>query len=153
MRLREFGESVSDAVLNGIGRMYGRVQESRPLPADLLESDDAYLAVFDAPGVHPGDVQVAYEDGTLSVRIDRFREFYEEFEMLAPGRGLSLDGAVTLPADASVDPEAATARVTAHGTLEVHLPKREDDGSATGGRSASEFDEDDDPLEIDLDEE
>jgi len=46
----EFARSLGDTILENVGRAAGRVQERTPLPADLLESDDAYLVVFDAPG-------------------------------------------------------------------------------------------------------
>nr|WP_137283588.1 Hsp20/alpha crystallin family protein [Halorussus salinisoli] len=124
MTLRDISRSVGSAVLQRIGRAASKVQESKPLPVDLLESDDAYLVVFDAPGATGSDVQVRYAEGAVHVRIDRFRDFYEDFEMLFPGRGLSLDGQADLPADAVVDAEEASATLTEHGTLRVRVPKR-----------------------------
>ena len=123
-------EAFGDALVGRAGRLSGRAQERHPLPNDLLESDEAYLVVFDAPDVDIDDVQVRFADGTVHVRIDRTREHREGFEMRFPGRGLSLDGSVTLPAEATVDPDAASASLTAEGTLEVELPKVEgtDDG-------------------------
>jgi HSP20 family protein len=120
------GESLLRSVFDGIGRFAGRAQERRPLPTDLLESDDAYLVVFDAPDASAEDVQVRFSDSSVHVRIDRTREHREDFEMRFPGRGLSLDGEVKLPAEATVDPDAATATLTDEGTLEVELPKIED---------------------------
>lgn len=131
MKIWEIGRSIGNRVAEGIGRVAGRVQETRPLAADLLESEDAYLAVFDAPGVSGDDVQVRFTDGEVLVRMDRFREFYEGFEMRLPGRGLELDGRVRLPEDAAVNPEAATAMLKDNGTLQVHIPKREN-GEETG---------------------
>jgi HSP20 family molecular chaperone IbpA len=124
-RLRELGESIGSTVLDGIGRASARVQERKPLPVDLLESEESFLAVFDAPGVEAPDVAVRFEHGVLHVRIDRFREFYDDYEMRLPGRGMSLDSEVALPDGASVDPAGATATVTANGTLRVELPKVE----------------------------
>lgn len=121
--IRDLGESVGSTVLENVGRAMGRAQEQRTLPVDLLESDDAYLAVFDAPGALSSDVQVQYRDGRVEVRIDRFRGFHEGFEMRYPGRGLSLDGSVTLPSDARVDVDAASARLNDNGTLAVRVPK------------------------------
>jgi HSP20 family molecular chaperone IbpA len=123
--IRELGESIGDAVVESVGRAVGRTQEQRPLPTDLLESDDAYLAVFDAPGAVSSDVQVRFEDDTVSVRIDRFREFHEGYEMRFPGRGLALDGSITLPDDARVDASEATATLRDNGSLEVRIPKVE----------------------------
>jgi len=121
--IREFGESVGEAVLKRTGRAAAGVQERRPLSVDLLEDDEAYLAVFDAPGAAASDVQVRYSDGRVLVRIDRFRSFHDGFTMRFPGRGLSLDGEVTLPDDAVVTAEHASATLTDRGTLEVRLPK------------------------------
>jgi len=126
-RLKELGESIAENALERVGRGVARVQERSPLPYDLLESDDAYLVVFDAPGVRHKDVQVRFADRELRVTIDRFRTFHEGFEMRFPGRGLSLDGAAPLPEGVAVDPENASATVTEAGTLQVRVPKRGDD--------------------------
>ncbi|GGN85280.1 Hsp20/alpha crystallin family protein [Haloarcula pellucida] len=123
--IRGIGESIGNAIFENIGRAAGRVQENKPLPADLLESEDAYLVVFDAPGATASDVQVRYVDDRVEVRIDRFRDFHDGFEMRYPGRGLALDGSVTLPEDAVVDAEAATATLKHDGTLQVRIPKSE----------------------------
>lgn len=123
MRMREWGEQVGQAVLDGVGRVASRVQERKPLPADLLESDDAFMAVFDAPGAELEDVQVRFDEGTVRVRVDRYRDFHEGFEMLFPGRGLTLEGAVDLPSDASVEPERSDATLVRNGTLRVEIPK------------------------------
>ena len=122
---KEFGESAARSVLERIGRGVGRVQERKPLPNDVLESDDAYLVVFDAPGVQRSDVQVRFLDGEVQVQIDRFRDFHEGFEMRFPGRGLSLDGSAELPDDAVVDATGANATLAANGTLRVEVPKDE----------------------------
>jgi len=124
-RLTEAGRTMADTVLKRVGRVASRVQEASRLPADVLEDDDAYLAVFDAPGATASDVQVRYRRGAVEVRIDRFREHHEGFEMRFPGRGMSLDGRARLPGDARIDPDAATATLRDNGTLEVRVPKRE----------------------------
>ncbi|MFC7058909.1 Hsp20/alpha crystallin family protein [Halovenus salina] len=121
--IQDIGESVGSSLFETVGRMFGRAQEQRPLPADLYESDDAFLAVFDAPGAHPADVQVKYEEDAVVVRVDRFRDFYDGFEMQFPGRGLTLDGRIELPSESDVEPAAASATLTDDGTLRVHVPK------------------------------
>jgi HSP20 family molecular chaperone IbpA len=138
--LREFTESVGQVVLGGVGRVASRMQERKPLPSDLLESDEAYLVVFDAPGAEMDDIQVRYERGTVRVRIDRFREFHEGYEMLFPGRGLTIEGKASLPDDAVVDPRAANATLTKNGTLRVEVPKVDDGDGA-----------DDDPVTLETD--
>lgn len=123
--IRELGESIGNAVVESVGRAVSKAQERRPLPVDLLESEDAYLAVFDAPGATASDVQVRFEDAEVAVRVDRFREFREGFEMRFPGRGLALDGHLELPAGAAVEVSEATATLNDNGSLEVRIPKRE----------------------------
>ena len=123
--LRELGKGVSRSVAEQAGELLGRFQEVRPLAWDLLESEDAYRVVFDAPGAVASDVQVRYVDGAVLVRIDRFREFRTGYEMLVPGRGMALDGRADLPEDAVLDPEEASATLRGDGTLVVEVPKVE----------------------------
>ncbi|MGA9402573.1 MAG: Hsp20/alpha crystallin family protein [Haladaptatus sp.] len=125
MTLRDLGRSTVTAVASKVGRAASKVQESRPIPADLLESEDAYLVVFDAAGATGSDVQVRFVKDSVLVRIDRFRDFHEGFDMVFPGRGMSLDGEVELPSDAKVDANEATATLTDSGTLRVTVPKSE----------------------------
>ena len=149
--MRGLGDSVGSTVVETVGRVFGRAQEHRPLPVDLYESDDEFLAVFDAPGALSEDVQVKYEDDAIVVRVDRFREFYEEFEMQFPGRGLTLDGRVELPAGASVDPTDASATLKEHGTLHVRIPKVADDDADETSADLDETDEEtDEPRQADV---
>ncbi|MGB9963903.1 Hsp20/alpha crystallin family protein [Halobacterium sp. CBA1126] len=138
MTAREFAADLGDAVFERLGRAASRMQEETPLPVDVLESDDEYLVVFDAPGATASDVQVHYVDGAVEVRVDRFRAFREEFEMAFPGRGLQLDGRAELPADAVVEADAARAELRDNGTLYVFLPKGEPEGTAVDVTAADE---------------
>ena len=151
-RLETYGREAINTVLESVGRGVGKVQERKPLSYDLLESDDAYLAVFDAPGANTEDVQVRFVDGELEVRIDRYRDFYEGFEMRFPGRGLTLSGTATLPEAASVTGASTTpeATLTPEGTLQVRIPKSEsaqvvdgddDDASAVADDDHAEHDD------------
>jgi len=136
--IRDAGEAVGDAFVSTVGRLFGRAQERRPLDSDLLESEDAYLVVFDAPGVDSSDVQVRYEDGAVHVRLDRYREHEADFTMRFPGRGLTLSGSRSLPADAVVEADAATATLKPNGTLEVRVPKGESEVDAETDAEESE---------------
>ena len=129
--LKRVGKSAVETVLDRVGRGVGKVQERTPLPYDVLESSDAFLVVFDAPGATRSDIQVRFRDGAVEVRIDRFRDFREGFEMRFPGRGLALDGRADLPEGAAVDPAGAEATLTDNGTLQVTLPKTEDARTTT----------------------
>ena len=126
--LVEAGRSAVRSALERVGRGWSRMQERRPLSADLLESDDAYLVVFDAPGVRGEDVDVTFLDHTVEVSVERFREFYDGYELVFPGRGVSLSGSVDLPRDADVTPEGANATLARNGTLQVEIPKRKPGG-------------------------
>lgn len=119
-------EVVGDRLLRRLGDASARTQERRDPSVDLLEDDDSYLAVFDAPGAEARDVQVRYADGSVFVRIERVRAFQEGFQMMFPGRGLSLSGSIDLPRDALVDAEQAEATLSDAGTLHVRLPKESD---------------------------
>lgn len=141
--LERLGERIETAVLEGIGRTASRVQERKPLAADLLESEDAYLVVFDAPGATAADVDVRFDEGSVTVHVERFRELYDGFEMKLPGRGLTLEGSLELPAGTGVDPSAAEATLTKNGTLQVEIPKTE---QATGSVAVGETE--DEPVEI-----
>ena len=126
-RIVDTGRSFVRRALEKVGRGWSKMQERRPLSYDLLESDDAYLVVFDAPGVRGEDVQVKFLDHTVEIRLDRFRDFYDGFDLLFPGRGLTLSSTAELPSDADVTPQGANATLTRNGTLEVEIPK---DGAA-----------------------
>ncbi|ERG99583.1 MAG: molecular chaperone, small heat shock protein [Haloquadratum sp. J07HQX50] len=122
-KLAELGESVTQSVLDRVGKGFSEVQERTPLAYDLLEGKDAYLVVFDASGATQDDIQVRYLGGEIEVRIDRFRDLHQGYDMRFPGRGLALNGSLRLPDDAIVTPETAEATLTKNGTLEVRLPK------------------------------
>jgi HSP20 family molecular chaperone IbpA len=146
-RLKTYGREAINTVLERVGRGIGQVQERKPLAYDLLETDEEYLVVFDAPGATKEDVQVRFMDNELEVRIDRFREFYEGFEMRFPGRGLTLSGAARFPEDASVTAENAdpTATLTRSGTLQVRVPKSESAKTVTVTDEASDVESTDSP--------
>ncbi|WP_254767247.1 Hsp20/alpha crystallin family protein [Salinilacihabitans rarus] len=129
MNLGRLTDSVGNTLYRQIGRASSQVQRQRSLPVDVLEGEDSYLVVFDAPGAETDDLQVRYVDGTVKVRIDRFREFREGYAMRFPGRSMSLDGEAELPADAIVDADAGTARLTETGALRIEIPK---EGSGDG---------------------
>ncbi|WP_435063170.1 Hsp20/alpha crystallin family protein [Halobaculum sp. EA56] len=155
-RLKDVGESAVNTVLDRVGRGVAKVQERSPLAYDLLESEDAYLVVFDAPGAERSDVQVRFNEGAVEVRIDRFRDFRDGFEMRFPGRGLALDGRAELPPGAAVAPEDATSTLAGNGTLRVRIPKREDGTVAVSDEEPTgddEADEEDEPVRLEMDDE
>lgn len=89
--------------------------------ADLLESDDAYLLVFDLPGATEDTVDIRERDGVLHIEARRSKSVPAEFEYRDENRSLFLDATLPLPPDASgADASAAIA----NGVLEVEVPKQ-----------------------------
>lgn len=88
--------------------------------ADLLESDEAYLLVFDLPGATAETVDARVEDGQLWVEAHREKDVDEGYRYLSEERSLFLDFEVPLPPDVAAD--GAEANIE-RGVLEVRLPK------------------------------
>lgn len=134
--ITEVGFAVGRAVVERAGRLWSQFHEASPLNGDVFESEDAYLIVFDVPGAGHSDVQVRYVDGDVLVRLDRFRDVHEGFEMVFPGRGMALDGRVELPVDGNA--EDASATLTTRGTLEIRVPKVDDAEVADANRESKD---------------
>lgn len=122
---RAYGEAATRAVLKRVGRAASCLQATTPLAADVLESDEEFLVIFDAPGMEARDADVEVDETGVTAHLDRFRDYREGFETLLAGRALSLDGHADLPTDAVVDPADARARLGEDGTLSVFVPKAE----------------------------
>ncbi len=144
MGLKNVTDSISNTLYRQVGRASSQVQKNRSLPVDILENETSYLVIFDAPGAEKEDIQVRYLGGTVKVRIDRFRAYHEGFEMRFPGRSMAIDGEADLPDDAVVSPDAATARLTDTGTLNIEIPKHGDFDAGPGSRSGSELESESD---------
>lgn len=95
--------------------------------ADLLESDDAYLLVIDLPGATEDTVEVAVEDGRISVEARRAKDVPDAFEYVSEERPLFLDAELPLPPDAT---GAGSEGDLDRGVLTLRLPKSD----ATGDR-------------------
>ncbi|UWG48715.1 Molecular chaperone (HSP20 family) [Halanaeroarchaeum sp. HSR-CO] len=88
--------------------------------ADLLESDDAYLLVFDLPGVEADGLDLTVRDNRLTIEAIREKTVPDDFWFREEERALYLDADLPLPPDAAGN--QATADLDA-GVLEVTLPK------------------------------
>ena len=86
---------------------------------DLLESDDAYLVVFDVPGVSPATVDVEVADDELCVETRREERFPDDYEYVEENRNHDRELTVSLPSDVGTEIETVVER----GVVEVHLPK------------------------------
>jgi len=88
---------------------------------DLLESEDAYLLVLDVPGVSAESLDLAIEDGRISIDATREKEPTEDYQYIEENRSLFLDVDLPLPDDAS---DANAEATVDRGVLELVLPKR-----------------------------
>jgi HSP20 family protein len=97
----------------------------RWMPAmDLVESGDHFILRADLPGMSEEDVQVEFEDGTLTISGERkaeHEEHEEGFHRVERSFG-SFSRSLALPQ--GTDPDAVTARFD-RGVLEVRIPKPE----------------------------
>ncbi|WP_247728303.1 Hsp20/alpha crystallin family protein [Halovivax limisalsi] len=116
-------ESGREHLHRQVGRLARSLQSIRSLDADLLENETSYLVVVDAPGVRAADLDIRYVDGRISISSDRSLRESVGFTRHYVGRTRSLSGSITLPDDAVVDPEAAEARLSRLGTVNITLPK------------------------------
>jgi HSP20 family molecular chaperone IbpA len=88
--------------------------------ADVLESPEAYLLVFDVPGVTEDALDVTVTGNTLSIAARREKAVPDQFWFREEARPLFLDVDVPLPPDAHGS--AATAHLDS-GVLEITVPK------------------------------
>ena len=97
----------------------------RWMPAmDLVESGDHFVLRADLPGMSEDDVNIEFEDSTLTVSGERkaeHEEGKEGFHRVERSFG-SFSRSLTLPQ--GVDPEAVTASFD-RGVLEIRIPKPE----------------------------
>lgn len=88
--------------------------------ADLLESDDAYLLVVDAPGATADTVEVVADGARLTVEARRRKAVPPEFDYRREDRPVFLDADLPLPPEASGVESVAVER----GVVEIRLGKR-----------------------------
>jgi HSP20 family protein len=97
----------------------------RWMPAmDLVESGDHFVLRADLPGMSEDDVNIEFEDGTLTVSGERrseHEEGNEGFHRVERSFG-RFSRSLTLPQ--GIDPEAVTASFD-RGVLEIRIPKPE----------------------------
>ena len=98
----------------------------RWMPAmDLVESGDHFVLRADLPGMSEDDVNIEFEDGTLTVSGERKAEHEsknEGYYRVERAFG-AFSRSLTLPQ--GIDPEAVTANFE-NGVLEIRVPKPEE---------------------------
>jgi HSP20 family protein len=93
-------------------------------PMDLVEAPDHFVPRADLPGMSEEDVQIEFEDGTLTVSGERKAEHDEReegFHRVERSFG-AFSRSLTLPK--GVDADTVSARFD-RGVLEIHIPKPE----------------------------
>jgi HSP20 family protein len=90
---------------------------------DILEGDDELLVVADVPGTAGEDIDVDFEDGTLTIHAKVKPRQDENTEYLIREYGVG-DYYRTFRVSESIDPSKITAEY-ADGVLTLHLPKAE----------------------------
>src|SRR5205807_2363448 len=90
---------------------------------DILEKVDELLILADMPGVKPDDIDVKFEDGTLTIygRLTNGRLERENFLLREYGVG---DYYRTFRINEQIDPSKISADIT-EGVLTLRLPKAE----------------------------
>ncbi len=123
-------------VTRGVRRRLADVRQRRIAPADmqadLIEHEHGVTALFDAPGIEPGALDVRFLDGRIVAAAERERLTYEGYRRTLSNRPLAFEGAIELPTD-DVDPEAGRATMRADGTLAITVPKVQ--GQGTSGKA------------------
>ena len=108
----------------GAGRPLYRSANNGALPLDVEEEDDSIVVRASLPGVRPEDIEVATEDGVLTIKAgsDADSEANEDTYLIHERRNGTLRRSLRLP-DA-VDVEGAESSYE-HGVLRVSFPKEE----------------------------
>jgi len=90
-------------------------------PVDILEKEDEILLVADVPGARPGDVDIEFEDGLLTVHAKVQPRYPEGAEFLRQEYGVG-DYLRSFQVSEAIDVAKITAEY-ANGVLTLHLPK------------------------------
>ena len=92
---------------------------------DISERKDAYLVTAELPGVKPGDVEITFEDGLLTIQGERrfARDVAGEKVHRAERCFGTFRRSITLPSHVEADNIEASAQ---DGVLQVLIPKAEE---------------------------
>ena len=92
---------------------------------DICERKDAYLVTAELPGVKPGDMEITFEDGLLTIQGERQSASYAAGEKAhrAERRYGAFRRSITLPSHVEADKIEASAQ---DGVLQVLVPKAQE---------------------------
>jgi len=108
------------------GSANGQVEStSRWVPTvDVVEQQDKYVLTADLPGIERKDIEIIFEDGTLTLQGERSQSVdsdHDGYQRVERSYG-SFQRTFRLPDN--IDAESITAK-SEHGVLEVRVPKKE----------------------------
>ena len=121
---RGTGESTSGACASDIARDSRESEERRATflaPVDVYETGEEIVVIADVPGARGEDVDVSYEDGTLTIRAGVSRPAAAGGRSLLSEYGVG-DFTRTLRFGQALDVAGASANVS-NGVLTLRLPK------------------------------
>ena len=97
----------------------------RTLALDMYETDDNLIVEAALPGIAPEDVEIAVQDGVLTIKGEIRREAEENITYHLRERYpyTAFERAITLPVDINADAAEATFK---NGILTLVLPKAEE---------------------------
>ena len=92
---------------------------------NICERKDAYLVTAELPGVKPGDVEITFEDGLLTIQGERHATSYAAGDKAhrVERRYGAFRRSITLPSHVEADKIEASAQ---DGVLQVLVPKAEE---------------------------
>jgi HSP20 family protein len=107
-------------------RYQGGASDATWAPAvDICERKDAYLVTAELPGVKPGDVEITFEDGLLTIQGERHSASYAAGDKAhrVERRYGAFRRSITLPSHVEAGKIEASAQ---DGVLQVLVPKAEE---------------------------
>lgn len=95
------------------------------LPLDVVEKDDEYVVKASLPGINPDDLEITYNNNTLTIRgeMKSDQEEKDEDYVLRERRMGSFTRSISLPVPIQQDQISANFE---DGVLTLHLPKTEE---------------------------
>jgi HSP20 family protein len=124
------------SIQNELNRLFGRTYGggeggtgsagSWVPPLDVFESTDKYVVAVELPGIEPGDVEVAVEDSSLTIKGQRdffYKDAADDAFRRIERRYGQFTRTLTLPSTADV--EKVDAKFD-KGVLTIEVPKREE---------------------------
>jgi len=94
-------------------------------PLDISETPEEYAVTVEVPGVDPGDIDISFEENTLTLRGEKRheREVQEESYYRAERSFGRFERSLRVPSNIQVEKITASYR---DGVLRVSLPKKEE---------------------------